>query len=665
MVNPELAQNNNVIDERLITTFENHFKLNDPFMIASSHWTSEHKALEYFVMFNPAAVTLKTISQVYGGDGQSISGTRKWAEIVTYEKNELGRFVDGPRNLELWDVATGYEMSDVARDMFKDKTVTNLGLSILQGENYSEISTILDMSRFDYVELNWKYSFRKKKHDEIVTEIRADLELFFSAFSEIQHFIKLPREVTQQYFLELLLPVFELMAEKNAILIVANSKRTTISPSRTTYKKDIFDLESGVLIGDHLFIETYDTIRRLTEFRQNGKAIPEIVATGGIMDICSVIDCIYAGANAVQLCTIFDKKGPFYLKTLREQLLQIINYFKLDSYHNLCIQLRKNDQQSLDIIKYSKDLSLTKAVKDETQSRDILKETLLRQLEFDDDSNDLRKDSDEESIKMLSMLIKKGSKKRGKTIQLSEKRGYKLIVPKSNIASFLLSELCKNRYFLNYQEVEAVDSLRDVFKSKEFTYDFAIITRSELKYLQNDGIRNLKGNYPHEVGVVGKSIVDIVGNKNDKIEEVDTIYHFGGIASRFAITELLKEVKPHLIQISKSEIKDVLPQILSFWKPDEKIAFASGSPLGSFYAYYLTKENKSMWGKIRSYESDLVLVTSESFNQNKDSTGKLKNTFLKIIRALNYEIRENVEFYVDDLVKNGLLPYIAKLIKIN
>lgn len=641
--------------------FNDDFILDDPFMIASSHWTSEEKLYSIYEKIIPSAITLKTCSQEYGGDG---IGSRKWTELETYKKNELGRYVDGAKTLELWDIATTYQMSNVAEETL-DET-TKIGLSILQGEDYQKISKTLDLKKFSFIELNWKYTFRDNKEENLETII-ADLNLFLDIFKDLKCFVKLPRETISSFALIKLLPVFEIMFKKNIILIIANSKKIQIPLSRATNRKDNKDIENGVLIGDYLFLETYDTIKKLNNLKKENHKIPEIVASGGIMDISSFIDCIHAGAKAVQLCTIFDRKGILYLETLREQLYELINNNKLKSFLELCDILQNNKEKSIKIIDQAKMLSKSKSLIDDEKSREILKKAILKQLNFDGENIINEEIELSETLKVLTSLVKKGI-----NMQVNNKknsaRGYKLIVPKSNLASYLLSELCKNRYFLNYQEVETIDNLKDTFKNKNFSYDLAIITRAELEYLQKDGENNLKENYPIEIGIVGKSIVDIVGNKNDKLNDIETIYHFGGISSRDTTTMLLMKLenKPNLIQILKRDVKVTLPLILTFWRPDEKLVIITGTPLGDFYSYFLNSSKQEYWGTIESKESDLVLIMSKSFKNSKDSAdGKLSSTFLKIMKGLNAEIRENVDFYVDDLINKGILNFISRLIQIN
>jgi hypothetical protein len=66
----------------LSTSITESLKLVDPFMIASSHWTSGEKAFSKLEQLKPSAITLKTTSTRQGGDGESsIAKPREWAEI--------------------------------------------------------------------------------------------------------------------------------------------------------------------------------------------------------------------------------------------------------------------------------------------------------------------------------------------------------------------------------------------------------------------------------------------------------------------------------------------------------------------------------------------------------------------------------------------------------
>ena len=83
-----------------------------------------------------------------------------------------------------------------------------------------------------------------------------------------------------------------------------------------------------MVIGEHLFLDTYDLVRLLTAQRSEGKKIPPVIASGGVVDIGGVIDILAAGANAIQLCSAFDLRGVHMLPLLRKQLSRIGSEYK-------------------------------------------------------------------------------------------------------------------------------------------------------------------------------------------------------------------------------------------------------------------------------------------------------------------------------------------------
>jgi hypothetical protein len=113
-------------------------------------------------------------------------------------------------------------------------------------------------------------------------------------------------------------PVIDVIHNHEAGIIVANSLRSRVPPSRTDGQNE---LSGGVIVGEHLFLETYDTIRR---FRETFTSLPPTIASGGLVDIGGVVDCLTAGADAVQICSILDvHRGVHALTMIRRQLEEI------------------------------------------------------------------------------------------------------------------------------------------------------------------------------------------------------------------------------------------------------------------------------------------------------------------------------------------------------
>src|SRR6266853_3057939 len=166
-------------------------RLSDPFMIASSHWTSSEAAFRQLAPIRPSAITLKTMSGAKGAAGE---GSRDKQILVDSYGKPFAGYTDGPKTAELWDAATTYRMTQAAKRMLPG---TVIGLSILSGENYEQVARQLEPREYGYVELNWKYSFRgldMARPDAEIGRIQEDLSSFLKAFLGRPLLIKVSRE---------------------------------------------------------------------------------------------------------------------------------------------------------------------------------------------------------------------------------------------------------------------------------------------------------------------------------------------------------------------------------------------------------------------------------------------------------------------------------------
>jgi len=293
-------------------------ELSDPFMIAASHWTANERCFRALAPYSPSAVTLKTTSTLHGGDGTGILHERDRRKLEDSFGHNFALYTNGPKTQELIDLPTTINLIQCARRWLSN---TKIGLSVLSGENYVELADALPVDKCNYVELNLKYQFRSltiKELNEALNNLNRDIKSFFAAFSGIPTLVKLPREFTAIIPVTDLTRVFYLIAGASAGVIVANSKRVIVPPSRTS-GNDIRELSSGVLVGEHLFLDTYNTIRTLKRQCENMGFELAVIASGGIMDIGATIDVMAAGAAAVQLCTVLDVRKPPYLSVLRAE----------------------------------------------------------------------------------------------------------------------------------------------------------------------------------------------------------------------------------------------------------------------------------------------------------------------------------------------------------
>ena len=334
----------------------NGLTLEDPFMIASSHWTANEAAFRHIAKVAPSAITLKTTSETHGGEGIEKSGLKRNKQrLYDSFNNNLATFTDGPKTLELWDIVTTYKMTKIAKSTLPGNC--KIGLSILQGEDYLRISKSLDLTLYDYIELNFKFSFRpiEKFLEGSLTEIKTDLETFLSTFSPKPLLIKLSRETSLLIGTKKLKELINIINAHGAGLIVANSKKCLVPPSLTRGQEP--NELDGVVVGEHLFLDTYNMIGSLKRNYNFDGTFPAVAASGGISNIGQIIDIMAVGADAIQLCTIFDLMGPQVLLWFREQFKMLCNQF--GNYKNFIDCIRSNNKNWTKAANFAKEFEFS------------------------------------------------------------------------------------------------------------------------------------------------------------------------------------------------------------------------------------------------------------------------------------------------------------------
>src|ERR1041384_6357119 len=99
----------------LSTTIADGLILRDPFMIASSHWTSTEKAFRNLASVSPSAVTLKTTSEKKGGDGEAFD-KRDMRRLQNRYGDSFATYTNGPPTLELWDIVTTFKKTPINKN---------------------------------------------------------------------------------------------------------------------------------------------------------------------------------------------------------------------------------------------------------------------------------------------------------------------------------------------------------------------------------------------------------------------------------------------------------------------------------------------------------------------------------------------------------------------
>ncbi|MHC4090936.1 MAG: beta/alpha barrel domain-containing protein [Planctomycetota bacterium] len=564
--------------------------LRDPFMIASSHWTASKQSLSSLAPFRPSALTLKTTSQRHGGDGKSYIGDRVRAKLRDSRQSEFASFTDGPKTLELLDVPSTLLLTNDAKALLPS---TAVGLSVLQGEDYSAIASDLLRDDYKYVELNMKYTLRGVDLDRVsqsLGELGDDLRLFLSAFESRPIFVKLSREFTHLMRLRCARPIFELIEARGCGVIIANSLRLTVAPSRAD---DNAELAGGVVVGEHLFLDTYDTIRRIKDLLGPDPPQPPIVASGGIVDVGGVVDVIAAGAGAVQLCSMLDLHGVHVLALLRQQLAEIVTPFKSviafrDELNESPIEWENAAAHARTLAARPSD-RINAVFEQTSQIDEVLADTI--------------------KVECSDVCSPPTAEAAGADPQAHTR----FVVTKGNVSGWMLGQAIIERYA--FCAIECVNSGEFCRKLKgiDFGWDLALLPRSCFDFLLRQEADTLGGRTPREIGKAFQSVYELVGVSTSGLDAVGNLFHFGGNSSRHALGQLLKHCRPRATEVIG---KQVLP-LLTFW--EEGAAILAKPPLSRLYRMFCKDSLQSVWQTLWSNKEDVLLVGSADFLEQPEN----------------------------------------------
>ncbi len=607
--------------------------LRDPFMIASSHRTSTEPALRQLALVSPSAVTLKTTSQIKGGDGELAAAEqpegrrRKIRTLVDSQFQHLGYWTDGPPTLEFWDIPTTAEMTRTARGLLPGAA---LGLSVLAKENYDTIAQALDPRYYDYVELNLKYSLRVPTH-EIESTINActdELKSFSKAFDNHPLFVKLPREITSFMDSSACIQLVKAAASVEAAFVVANTLRATIPPSRVDPKYAPEPLVSGVAYGELLFVDTYNLVCRLRSLlEQLGLTIP-LVATGGIGDLPGIVDLLEAGVDAVQLCSVIDNRGIEVVELLREQLREICapgslhelqQTFKAPhSYGFLTTKARDIDISESNLIKsYLTDKIMLPA----------LEASLRSECQFTDPQQRA------ENVNELAPF------------RLAHTRG----TPSSWYFALAAGDKLRaeRREFTNSAQL-----LRDLGADP---FDLGFLNGTTYEWLTKNASR-LGTAMPERIAPIANVMFELVGITGLDVSDVARVYHFGGSSSRAAMTALLK-LNPRLEAVSLTP-KALFP-LLRFWRAENAILMKP--PLARYYGLLLRPEARPKWTALWTFPCELLLVGSRAFISTREGAA-IAESFLDFLKAERALISASPSAAAARLQIEGFFEYCRSLV---
>jgi len=590
-------------DYSLKISFNNGLVLDDPFIIASSHLTDSAKAFEHLSPINPAAITTKTISKRFGGNKFTSKPPRTLKQISSWSNNNIGIYVDGPKETELWGIGIAFDLLIEAKRILPK---TKIGISVLQGEDYKEIKKSLD-DNYDFVELNLKYALRlyedkEKKISLVINEIKSDIVDFCKTFLDYPKFIKFSRE-TYSFFSELLdSDILSIIHEKNVAVIIANSKKMDAPPSYVRFINPEI-ITKGVIVGDYLFPETYNIIK---DFQKLNKDI-EIIANGGIMSIGEIIDCITCGIKSFQICTLVHRKGIYVIEMLRRQLMSCMKKFNCANLDDFILVAKKN--------KYGLEKVNNLFISKEKLG-DLIKNKGLKYLN-----------------KSLLNEISDDFKSIG-TLDNDYPYNIKFAGTKGSILSYALSF-----YLTSFNKYEiSIGSSKEILKAKD--YDSVIISNAYLEEFKKEN-SNWKVT---KIGQVKYGLMSI----NRDVSKIRKVFLFESEGSEKAKIELQKYKTFHFEYLKPEE----LSPLLIGW--DESLAILAKYPLTDLYKFLLPEELQNDWEENFSIITYIWLCTKNNVT--------LLNTLIKDLQNLMKLISSNTENAITNLLKFGFNDYLIDLL---
>ncbi len=609
--------------------------LSDPFMIASSHWTSTEAAFRRLAKVAPAALTLKTTSILNGGDGKDKPGLSRTSEwLIDSVGNNFGKFHDGPRTLEFWDIATTFNMTTHARSILPKNC--KIGLSVLQLEDYPMILNGLNIGNYDFVELNGKFAFRPISQfvESGLERIIADIELFLEEFSDLPILYKLPREAVVLIGTDQFKKLVSIISSANAGIIVANSMKCLVPPS--LLRKNRNSQLDGVVVGEQLFLETYNMVNSVINDDYDGQLSPSVVASGGVCNIGEVLDLFSVGAKSIQLCTALDTFGPEIVMWFREQLDKICE--NLGQFPSLITDLKSDSSTHIRAAQMAKEYkfdhlrTVEKVLMDKGKMQNAFAYSLMKECvespipEPSDEKEDLPND--------VEMAVIAG-----------------------NVSSFLISIRCVMKFNLVSKEFASTTFWLEYLKRRGNSFDFAIVPRSSLKYLETNPEAVDDKNTPIELIVVAKSVYELVGMKGMKIDTLETVYRFDGTSSRHAFDCFLQEQSP--IRTALISSKEKLLPLFKFWHDSSAILIKP--PLSQIYGMLGKPNLLDNWESCWSTEEDLVLVTSKNLLK-RDENGSIRKNMINVILTEKNDLASRPDVGAKELINMGFLNYCRNLL---
>ena len=146
-------------------------------------------------------------------------------------------------------------------------------------------------------------------------------------------------------------------------------------------------------------------------------------------------------------------------------------------------------------------------------------------------------------------------------------------------------------------------------QNEDFHYDLAILPQSSLEFIKKHNIQFPTQNVPNREMIVSRSTYELVGKKEIDLNNIDTVYHFGGNSSQKALSLLLEHHRPQNFEKIKSKNK-LLP-LLQFW--NDNSAILAKPPLSRLYGLLGKEPLYESWSVFLETQEDLILVASNMF----------------------------------------------------
>lgn len=638
------------IGSRLATRIGAQLILRDPFMIASSHWTDNERSFQNLAPFRPSAITLKTISDKKGGGGVDSAtirafGARDKVELRYPTVGHIGYYVDGPPAVELWDLPTFMTYVDKAAEILPD---TKIGMSVLQGEDYigisSSVQSLIVEERISFAELNWKYTFRDRSILEIgdvISRSTDDVISFIGAFEAVPKIIKVSGEIVGLLADPAFRPLIELLAKNDCALLIANSRRCAVPPSRQG--KPSVVRKRGVLTGRQLFFHTFDATYALSQKRQvDGWSLPTLIATGGIEDVGCVIDAIAAGADAVQLCSVLDHKEPLSIGFLRQQLAELVGS--------------------------NSDLAALKDLMRGNES--VWGEFARKAAGLETSRDDVRRSISGNHSKVIQMVgealhhetLSDKATAQSKTASIEPGNSGAFVINRGSVGACLLGHQAARLYGFDCDVIDDANELRQKLSEREYRYSYAIVPEDIAESLMRVEKIGHPANKPQLIGSIGYSAVEVVGLRSLADTKIRNLYHFNGIGSRRALRRLMPQLNGRYERIFPLENpKRDLPPLLRFW--DSRDAILAKAPLTAVYPLLISARTSKPVEWTVHWRDITPLVLLASAGQCESVGGDAINAgILDAIRILSCRANSTTIHAARELAACGYFDHLANLL---